>query len=127
MKTTILTILFSFCALALTQADSPLLAVQELIQQAKNDKAELKGVETRGIPEAHIIAMLKKIDLEKAVFVNMSKNKDGDQVHWWAEKHDPNLYHVRMANPMCIGFTVRHIPGEEKEGKGRYVVTGVLP
>ena len=125
MKTTILCFLFSLCALALTQASSPLLAVQDFIQQAKDGKAELEGVETRGVAKADIIAMLKKVDLEKAIFVCMTEN--GEQIHWIKDPKDPNLYNVRMANPMCIGFTVRHIPGEKKEDQGRYVVTGVLP
>ena len=125
MKTTILCFLFSFCALGLTQANSPLLAVQDLIQQAKDGKAELKDVETRGHTKANVIAMLKKADPDKTHFIGMTK--DGAQVHWWADEKDPNLYHLRMGTPMCIGFTVRHFPGKENEGKGRYVVTGVLP
>ena len=125
MKALILTLFISLSSLAIAQANSPLLAVQDLIQQAKDGKAELKNVETRGIAKADIIAMLKKIDPEKTHFVSMKEN--GEQVHWWKDQKDPQVYHLRMANPMCIGFTVRHIPGEQKEDKGRYVVTGVLP
>ena len=117
MKTTILCFLFSFCALGLAQANSPLLAVQNLIQQAKEGKADLEGVETRGLAKDKVIELLKKMDPDKDKFM----------VDYIIEK-DPNLHHLRTVNnPGCIGFTVRRIPGKENDGKGRYVVTGVLP
>ena len=106
-------------------ADSPLIAVQDFMERAKKGEADDAKFETRGMTEKEVIAMLKKVDPEKAIFVGMSEN--GEQIHWMKDPKDPNLYNVRMANPMCIGFKVRFVPGEKENDKGSYQVVAVQP
>ena len=125
MKATLLIFLLTISAVISCHAESPLLAVQDFIQKAKDGKAENVDFRSAGATKAEMLAILKRMDMEKYVFE--SRLEKGIQVHWWKDPKDPNLYILRTSLPSVIGFEVRFVPDEKGEGKGRYTVIGVHP
>ena len=116
MKSLIFTGLLSLSSLAMADLGTPLTAVKGMIHGA--DQRQVVGVnlEKVGMRAEQIVKLFHDIDPDKAVFLRIGP--DGKQQAWWKPEKSEN-FHLRMTNPMSIGFEVRFVK-DDKIGCGGY-------
>ena len=118
MKTLILTILLSFSSLAMADLGTPLTTVKGMIHGANQRQVVGVNLEKVDMKAEQIVKLFHDVDLDKAVFANLTGKEN---IFWTQDKKDPNLFRIRMANPMCIGFELRFVKEDKiKRNIGRH-------
>ena len=123
MKTILLCFL-ALSSLAMANVGTPLDAVKTMIRGANERQIVRVNLEKVGMKAEDVVRIFNAVDVEKAHFVSMGGE---GKPAWWKNNEKDENFHLRMANPMCIGFEVRFVKDEKLGCGGYYEVVKIQP